>query len=242
MAFDRYAGMMNNPVRYTDPSGHSIDCAVGEQYCEAGNIDHQERALNIAESKRKQSNTRTNWVAITNSERSILAEGGWDEGSYNAHIYDEGAVSDAEWYQDPAFYVSAAFGGARLGGKILSEIVAGACLDGNCSNEVRVFWSGGSAARDAALEWAKENNGINLNQTFGGRLLDFGTKFLPYEKGFEPLWKFASRRFAEGASGQAHVFINTELYSTRSIWSLIESPALVNKNNVEMISHILGIE
>ena len=33
---DRYAYGLNNPSRYIDPSGHSVDCGIGEQYCEAG--------------------------------------------------------------------------------------------------------------------------------------------------------------------------------------------------------------
>lgn len=28
--------MYNNPVKYIDPSGHSVDCALGEENCEAG--------------------------------------------------------------------------------------------------------------------------------------------------------------------------------------------------------------
>jgi RHS repeat-associated protein len=28
-AWDRYAGMNNNPLRYTDPSGHGVDCGIG---------------------------------------------------------------------------------------------------------------------------------------------------------------------------------------------------------------------
>jgi hypothetical protein len=37
-AWDRYAGMNNNPVRYNDPSGHNVDCAIGEHGCQAGKL------------------------------------------------------------------------------------------------------------------------------------------------------------------------------------------------------------
>jgi RHS repeat-associated protein len=37
-AWDRFGYANNNPVRYTDPTGHSIDCAVGEQNCSAGKL------------------------------------------------------------------------------------------------------------------------------------------------------------------------------------------------------------
>jgi len=35
-AWDRYAYTSNNPVKYIDPSGHSVDCGIGEQNCRAG--------------------------------------------------------------------------------------------------------------------------------------------------------------------------------------------------------------
>jgi RHS repeat-associated protein len=33
-AWDRFAYVKNNPVRYTDPSGHSVDCGFGEPNCQ----------------------------------------------------------------------------------------------------------------------------------------------------------------------------------------------------------------
>ncbi|MBK8616274.1 MAG: hypothetical protein IPN96_03990 [Anaerolineales bacterium] len=33
-AWDRYAYTLNNPLRYTDPSGHSVDCGLGESGCQ----------------------------------------------------------------------------------------------------------------------------------------------------------------------------------------------------------------
>jgi RHS repeat-associated protein len=35
-AYDRYAYANNAPTRYTDPTGHSVDCAIGEHNCSAG--------------------------------------------------------------------------------------------------------------------------------------------------------------------------------------------------------------
>ena len=31
--YDRYAYANNNPVRYTDPTGHDVDCGIGDSYC-----------------------------------------------------------------------------------------------------------------------------------------------------------------------------------------------------------------
>jgi RHS repeat-associated protein len=33
VSYDRYAYSRNNPVRYTDPSGHDVDCGIGESGC-----------------------------------------------------------------------------------------------------------------------------------------------------------------------------------------------------------------
>ena len=35
-AYDRYAYTLNNPIRYIDPSGHSVDCGIGDPFCSAG--------------------------------------------------------------------------------------------------------------------------------------------------------------------------------------------------------------
>jgi RHS repeat-associated protein len=35
-AWDRYAFVNNNPVRYIDPTGHSVDCGLGDSYCTVG--------------------------------------------------------------------------------------------------------------------------------------------------------------------------------------------------------------
>jgi RHS repeat-associated protein len=34
--YDRYAYANNNPVRFNDPSGHSVDCGLGDAYCSVG--------------------------------------------------------------------------------------------------------------------------------------------------------------------------------------------------------------
>jgi RHS repeat-associated protein len=38
-AWDRYGYANNNPVKYTDPSGHGVDCGIGDPGCRAGKMD-----------------------------------------------------------------------------------------------------------------------------------------------------------------------------------------------------------
>jgi RHS repeat-associated protein len=32
-SWDRYAYALNNPLRYTDPTGHDVDCSISDSYC-----------------------------------------------------------------------------------------------------------------------------------------------------------------------------------------------------------------
>lgn len=97
--YDRYAYVQNNPLRYTDPTGHSVDCGLGDPYCQAGKINVQKRANDLT---RNLPNSKgRNWISLSDSEKSILSEGGWDEGAFN----DKGGVSDADALHDPATYI-----------------------------------------------------------------------------------------------------------------------------------------
>jgi hypothetical protein len=96
------------------------------------------------------------------------------------------------------------------------------------------FWSGSAEAQAAAMESA----GTTIEQTIGGRILS-ATNFLtkPISPLNRLLWNNASRYFAQGASGEANVFLNTTI-NPAGTWSAIEQPIL-QRNGVSIVTHIL---
>ena len=101
--------MGNNPVNFNDPTGHSVDCGLGDAYCGAGKINVTKRSNDLA--KDLPNRKGRNWISLSDSEKSILSEGGWDEGAFN----DKGGVSKADASHDPSTYmVAVVIGGGFL--------------------------------------------------------------------------------------------------------------------------------
>ena len=97
----------------------------------------------------------------------------------------------------------------------------------------RVFWSGGSAAKTAAADWAGANGGMTLEMKGAGRQLENFAQAMDWAHA-GPLWESASGKFATEASGEVHVFLG-ETVSPNSIWHTVELPALQQNPNVTNI-------
>jgi len=111
--YDRYAYVNNNPLRYTDPSGHSVDCGLGDAYCNAGVLDVKKKALDLANHYHynAEHGSVMTWDGLR-SQQSIFTEGGWTVGVYTDHV--SGGVSKADVLHDPLTYIEMAVVGRGL--------------------------------------------------------------------------------------------------------------------------------
>lgn len=95
-------------MRFVDPTGHSVDCGLGDPYCRAGKLDTKKRGNDLVASysrKASRSGTTVFYGGLSRDEQRILAEGGWDEAAYNdVHT---GTIRDARGWEDPLTYAEA---------------------------------------------------------------------------------------------------------------------------------------
>ncbi len=136
-AWDRYAGMNNNPVRYIDPHGNSVDCGLGDPYCQGGRLNTQLRALDLALSE-KYEHPNFGFGTLTNQERSILDEGGWSAGGFEEFMRG-GNVSRADLWHDPLTYlliVVGTYGTYRAVGALATTLLANGVGGGNTTPQI----------------------------------------------------------------------------------------------------------
>jgi hypothetical protein len=123
-------------------------------------------------------------------------------------------------------------------------------LDVSSPRDGAVFWSGDPKA---AQRYAESINGVTLETTAGGRIIDTTDKEFEWEEmkryawdytsGDGPygrdLWGAASGKYAEGASGTVYaVQTPTKLEDTKTLWHNVEKPVLLDKVKTREISGI----
>jgi RHS repeat-associated protein len=86
-AYDRFAYVNNNPVRYTDPTGHSIDCGLGESNCAAGRIIDLKQRLDMT------GYMSSVLTARTKDPRLKMMQWQLSGGSANYPVYPQGNAS-----------------------------------------------------------------------------------------------------------------------------------------------------
>ncbi len=130
---NRFAYSLSNPTKYTDPSGHSVDCGITDPYCRAGKLDVSGRANDVVLSQQlKTEDKRKNWSQLSKQEQSILSEAGWGERGYNAEV--GGTANDLFLTtEDPALYLSGGTAGLARG-----AVVAG--LSKTAELGTSAFW------------------------------------------------------------------------------------------------------
>ncbi len=113
-------------------------------------------------------------------------------------------------------------------------------LDFSTAKDGAVFWSGPNMK--TAQSWATLNGKTTLEQTVGGRYLASLELFdnIPGHEAAQ-IWDIASKRFADAASGEAHVFSTGAKrfgdYGERTWWR-IEKPALLKNSKVKGINRL----
>ena len=113
-------------------------------------------------------------------------------------------------------------GGAPAAGEIGGAVAARAFAT---QPGKAVFWNGGAAAKQAAADFAKQIGGKTLANTVGGKFVRI-TDHLPINN--VRLWNWASKHFAQGASGRVNVFLG-EAGNSLGTWFTIERPIIMQR-------------
>ena len=92
----------------------------------------------------------------------------------------------------------------------------------------RVFWSGGTVARNAAATWARSNNAVTLEMTAGGRAAIARSTGIADRAVTGAIWDSASRYFAATSQGGVNMFAGPTVRAA-SVWMRVEYPVLVER-------------
>ena len=144
-AFNRYAYALNNPLRFTDPSGHSVDAPQpGCPSCRKTPASVMrkykywtyKKASPTKAAWKQDKMVKTPWAQVAPEDRHYLQAEGITEGAYNDWVFGE----KNETTEMGLFLGSLVASVARLLpflAKAAGSILTGACADGDCTNEMR---------------------------------------------------------------------------------------------------------
>lgn len=121
-------------------------------------------------------------------------------------------------------------------------------LDFSTKPDSAVFWSDKNMR--IAQKWAADNNKTTLEQTLGGKYLDdldlFGKGSPLNPKQAAEIWDIASKRFAQGASGNVYVFSTgakkISQYGHLRTWWRIERPTLMENKKNKIVNEIIRMK
>jgi hypothetical protein len=136
----------------------------------------------------------------------------------------------AGWYDGSEDWYQYSKTAADIANLALAGVTMGSTSAPSLANSGgKVFWSGGTSAREAAEAFAQQTGGKTLEMTQTGRFLDAITtdKTYPFLK---PAWDAASKHFANGAGVTTNVFQSASRgVRLESVWATKEYPQLLKQ-------------
>ncbi len=241
-SWNRYSYVLNNPLLFVDPTGLVWGQKAGEKYLQWFNTVKEMEAAGYSEFTQYVYRHDGMWYALdpnSNNYKTAFTEWGatrefwaltglqpsiqdhipaW--GSFRKGMFDyatrdyEGAIGN---FALTAIEAASLLRGIGIGKNALTAAQAGKS----------VFWSGFPEGKAAATEFAKSIDGKTLEMTFTGKILNFINS--------PRLWEWGTRRFAERATGEAHVFL-VEGYSPLSTWVRIEK-TILQQRGIKIVEH-----
>jgi len=232
-SLNRYSYCINNPLKYTDPSGHWPNwSSIGQFFKGAG-----ESIFSTVASAFPPYQLYTQ--VIVPIKQLASQEIAYQDLQTNPAQMWEGIKS----YYDVTTPLglghltgTAAVIVASTAASIAGSSGPASTIAGNsktATNIPKVFYSG-KGAEEAAIQFAK-NNGFQtlLDSAYGQRCAEI-VKGMSYEEA-RPYWEAASRLFAQEAKGNVYCVQNPNLVNIDSIWAQIEYPTLVSNPSVRNI-------
>ncbi len=135
LAWDRYAYVKNNPVRFNDPTGHVNEPGTGgggipDDILKKAQAKAAIEVGNTYYGKRVEGNY-VGWVGLPWRDRAILEQGGYNEALYNEYVLP--ALTKADPLHDPAVWIALSPFILRSG--VLRQAALSSCISNpSCSS------------------------------------------------------------------------------------------------------------